>query len=98
MRSTITKQYILAGAAAGAWLLLPLVVQAHGGIDDGDMHAEAGGHSSGASELLNPKDPRWWYLLAVSLTLMGILSRMVWKYLQVEEPKKTSDVKPEEKK
>ena len=99
----MTTQKITATLAASALLVLPIIVRAHCDTENSDggcglaMNPD-GSHKAGASALLSPSDPRWWYLLAVSLVLMSALSRIVWKYLQVNPPQKPPTVKPEEKK
>lgn len=90
---------MLAITATGALLLLPFIVSAHCDSTNSDGGCGSttnpdGSHAAGASALLNPSDPRWWYLLAAALFLMAFLSRVVWKYLQVETPKKTPAEKP----
>ncbi len=87
MKHTITSQQLTTTLLATAVLLLPVIALAHGGVDDG--HVDADGHHAGASELLHAWSPQWWGLLAVSTILTSGLSYLVWKYLQVEPPKKT---------
>lgn len=102
MDFSTTRQKVLTAALASTLLLLPFIASAHcdavnsdGGC--GPTINQDGTHVAGASALLNPADPRWWYLLAVALSLMAFLSRIVWKYLQVETPKKTITEKLSEK-
>ncbi len=100
---TMNAKKIIPHALAFAVLLLPIVASAHCDATNSDggcgvMTNPDGSHATGASALLSPTDPRWWYLLATSMLLIAILSRVVWKYLQVEEPKKPITAKPEEKK
>lgn len=99
----IITQKVVATTVASTLLLLPLIVRAHGGVDDGDgtdiiLPVDASLHEVGADELLSPSDPRWWYLITVSLLLIALLSRIVRKYIQVETPKKIIDTKPEKEK
>lgn len=65
---------------------MPLFALAHGGVEDG--HMEAGGHAAGASALLVAGSAAWWGLLFVSILITGVLSLVVWRYLQVPQVKK----------
>lgn len=92
MKHISTTQQLTTTILAAAVLLLPVIALAHGGVNDGDGVVDADGHHAGASELLRAWSPRWWGLLAVATLLTSGLSFLVWKYLQVELPKKTVSV------
>ncbi len=79
-----------------AFIALPLIAVA----DCTTEHAHAGEEGCaavqeaanfGASALLVPMSMKWWGLLIVSAVLTSILSYIVWRYLQVPLPKKSSD-------
>ena len=93
-------QLLRATLLASAVLAIPLIVSAHGGVDDGHIEevvVETATHSAGASELLRAWTPRWWGLLITSGLLTSALSYGVWKYLQVRPPQKSvSPVPPKE--
>jgi membrane protein implicated in regulation of membrane protease activity len=75
-----------------ASLVIPAVVLAHGGVDDGHVEAvPAAAPAVGASALLLPMTPRWFALLAVSSVITALLSYGVYRYLQVPEVKKPED-------
>jgi len=69
-----------------ALLIMPFFALAHDGVDDG--HIEAIDHSAGSSALLVAGSLEWWGLLFVSVLITGVLSFIVWKYLQVPPIKK----------
>lgn len=91
MKSHPHLQLLGATLLASAVLAVPLIVSAHGGVDDGDAEVVAGtvAHHAGASELLKAWTPRWWGLLLTSALITSALSYGVWKYLQVRPPEKS---------
>lgn len=82
---------IISVVCAGAIMITPLIVAAHGGIDDG--HIEGDGHAGGASALLAAFSLAWWGLLTVSIALAGTLSFIVSRYLRVSSSKKENTQK-----
>lgn len=81
------KRQIFVHTLAAAMMLLPFIVLAHGGEDDGHVEEVVVKTTAGASALLKPFSSEWWGLLAVSSVLTAALSFGVWKYLQVPNPK-----------
>ncbi len=88
---TSTTHKILVHSLACAALVIPAVVMAHGGVDDGHTEVETTQRAAGASALLVPLSPRWFALLAVSSAITALLSYGVYRYLQVPEVKRSED-------
>ena len=83
----MNKKKILINTLALTALILPAIVAAHGGVDDG--HVDADGHTEGASSLVTAGSVAWLGLMAVSLLLMSALSYWVYRYTQVPPVKKS---------
>ena len=76
-------QKIGATALGASLVFVPMIVRAHGGVDDGDGAVEGDGHHAGESALLDYNNIRWWYVLATAILLGAGLSRLVYGYLKV---------------
>jgi len=67
-------------------LALPFITFAHGAIEDG--HTTSAEHHAGEAALMKAFSGQWWGLLIFSLLAIAGLSYCIWRYLQVEMPKK----------
>ena len=89
---------ILASVFILTVLFAPMLVLAHGGVDDGHEEVESAAqetvahvhedgtvdfHPASQFTLAAPWSGRWWIYVGVSLLLMGLLSIWVEKYLHV---------------
>lgn len=66
-------------------LLTPVLVFAHGEVDDGHVEEVVVVTQGGSSALLQAFSPEWWGLFVVSTFLTVGLSFAVWKYMQVPQ-------------
>lgn len=90
----MSKKKLFVHIAAFGTLTIPVIVLAHGGVDDGHLEEAVvlPTQPAGASALLVAFSPAWWGILGVSALLTATLSFGVWKFLQVP-PVKSTDVR-----